>query len=79
MIFSNANFYLCSCIDSTYGTPPGSVRVEVETGNEGNVATDLPPLITDITVRTIKLDQNLVSLPSSHSNRHPNCSNFTRI
>jgi len=49
------------CIQSTYGTPPGSLRIEIEKGNEHRIATDLPPLITDFNIRAVKLDGNAVS------------------
>ena len=51
------------CVESDFQFPTGSKRVEVEAGrNQGLVASDLPPNIMDITVKTVKMSANQVSM-----------------
>jgi hypothetical protein len=48
-------------------TPTGSIRVEVESKpNEDRVETDVPPSITDTSVKVIKVDSTTVSLIIMH-------------
>jgi len=47
------------CVPGHFNTPTGTIRVDFESSpNEDRTETDLPPTITDITVKVVKLDRN---------------------
>ena len=49
-------------MESTFLVPTGSVRTDIESGNNADrVATDIPPHIIDTNVRVIKVDGVTVS------------------
>lgn len=55
------------CTESEFVTPTGSIRVEVESKpNEDRVETDVPPSITDTSVKVIKVDSTTVSIIIMH-------------